>query len=297
MNLRDLEYLVALEETRHFRKAAEKCFVSQPGLSTQIKKLEEELGIQLVERTPRHIIFTSVGKAIVEQAQQVLSQVGELKLLAKNFERPLAGPLHLGVIPTLAPYLIPLMIPLFKQQFPHWELYLYEVQTNEMVSQILEGRLDLGLLALPDGEGLEKHVLFNEAFWLAVSPSHPLAERKMVTLKDLQHQELLLLREGHCFRQQVIDLCAQAQAHYQPYFHANSLEILRQMVASGGGITLIPELAVKQETQQLHSWIRYIPFESPVPQRTIAMVFRSTSFRKTGFLQVGDLIKSQVESF
>ncbi len=291
MNIRDLEYLVALAETLHFRKASEKCFVSQPGLSGQIKKLEEHLGVQLVERTNRKVLFTPVGKEVARRANRILAEVRELEEVAKSFENPMQGPLQLGIIPTLAPYLVPRLIGPMKERYPALELYLHELQTEHLLVELKEGQLDLGLLAFPLEENLQQIPLFEEEFLLAVSSSHPLSTKKQVDLEDLQTEEVLLMGEGHCFRDHALDICHQANAQENPYFKANSIEILRQMVAYGGGITLMPKLSIQDNHQTMNSLIHYIPFRNPAPKRLIGMVYRPGCSRGSGFNDLGALIQ------
>jgi LysR family hydrogen peroxide-inducible transcriptional activator len=277
MNLRDFQYLVALDEHRHFGRAAEASFVSQPTLSTQIRKLEEELGLTLIERAPRRIMFTDAGRAILERARNVLAEVEGMREYARRRGDPESGTLRLGIFPTLGPYLLPHVIPRVHERFPRLELLLVEEKTGDVLQQLREGRLDAGLLALPvEDERLHVEPLFTEPFVLAAPPSHPLAKRRRLMLDDLASQSVLLLEDGHCLRQQALDVCELAGASERAGFRATSLETLRQMVAADVGVTLMPTLAIKPPVPQVKG-LRLIPFEDPPPSRRIAMVWRRSS--------------------
>lgn len=217
MNLRDLHYLVALAEHRHFGRAAEASFVSQPTLSTQIKKLEDELGVALVERTPRKVLLTETGREIARRARGVLSEIEEIKAIAQRTRDPESGTLRLGIFPTLGPYLLPHLVPQVRKQFPRLELLLVEEKTEQVIRLLREGSLDVGILALPlHEESLHTEFLFEEPFVLAVPENHPLAHKqKRLKLDDLEDESLLLLEDGHCMRDQALEVCslpAQASA-------------------------------------------------------------------------------------
>ena len=285
MNLRDLHYLVALAEQRHFGRAAEACFVSQPTLSTQIKKLEEELGVALVERTPRKVLLTDVGREIVARARDVLNEVEQIKGIARRTLDPESGTVRLGIFPTLGPYLLPHVVPRVRERFPRLELLLVEEKTEEVLRRLREGRLDAGILALPVHEdSLHAEFLFEEPFVLAVPQSHPLARRPSLKLADLGDQSLLLLEDGHCLRDQALEVCHLAGAGERSGFRATSLETLRQMVAADVGITLLPTLAVKPPVAQAPN-VQLIEFRgSHPPSRRIAMLWRKSS-AMGGFLK------------
>lgn len=277
MNIRDLRYLVALAEHRHFGHAAEACFVSQPTLSTQIKKLEEELGVALVERAPRRVMLTPVGRDIAERARAILDQVDQLRQAAQRSRDPEAGTVRLGLFPTLGPYLLPHVVPLLRQRFPQLELLLVEEKTEVILAQLREGRLDAGVLALPvHDDQLHVEALFKEPFVLAVPEHHALADRASLDLDDLAEESLLLLEDGHCLRDQALDVCRLAGAGEKTGFRATSLETLRQMVAANVGITLLPSLAVKPPVPPSGN-IRLVPFTGRAPSRQIAMVWRRSS--------------------
>lgn len=277
MNLRALQYFVKLADLRHFSKAADACFVSQPTLSTQIKKLEEELGVQLVERSPKMIMLTPVGQEIAARARLVLRDIEQIRTVARRSSNPAEGSLRLGLFPTLAPYYLPHVVPGIRRQYPSLRLQLAEEKTEEVLRMLRQGQLDAALLALPvAGEGMEMEILFEEPFVLALPAGHPLVELPEVTMADLEGAELLLLEEGHCLRDHALEVCALAHAHERVDFHATSMETLRQMVAADVGITLMPLLAVKPPIAETDNVVirRFAP---PAPTRTIAMVWRSSS--------------------
>ena len=291
MNLRDFEYLVAVDEERHFHRAAERCFVSQPTLSGQLKKLEGELGVLLVERNNRQVLMTEVGTLVARQARKVLAEVAVMRDLARSFDNPLAGELHVGLIPTLAPYLLPLIMPAMRQQFPDLKVWLHEYHTAVLLEKLRQVQLDVLILALPvDAAEFTQTDLFVEPFQLAVPKSADLARQTLISLGDLQAREMLLLEEGHCLRGQALDLCYRAGATEHMSFHASSLEILRHMVAEGMGITLMPQLAVPAHATRQDP-VRYLPFQDPVPSRRIGMVYRRQHNRESAFSAIGDLIR------
>jgi len=270
MNTRDLQYLVALSDHRHFGRAAEACFVSQPALSMQIKKLEETLGIKLLERNNKSLLLTEAGIAVTERARVIINQVSEMRDLAKLAKDPYSGELKIGIIPTLAPYLLPLIIPFLSKEFPKTSFYLIEEQTGNLIDKLKSGKLDAAFLALPVMEtSFSTSLLFEEEFLLAVPNNHPFAKRKTITQNDLDKQNVLLLEEGHCMREQTLAVCHKMKATETQNFRATSLETLRHMVAAGSGITLMPKLA-----QQLNANISYIPFAAPKPVRSIGLCWR-----------------------
>lgn len=273
MNIRDLQYLVALADLKHFGKAAEACFVSQPALSMQIKKLEADLGVTLLERHSKAITLTTVGVAISNQARTILRQVAELRETAQQAQDPFSGECKLGIFPTLAPYLLPHIVPALHQAFPKLSLYLVEEKTAQLLELLHEGKLHAIMVALPiQATGLNNSPLFNEEFLLATSLNHPLAKHPRIDSSQLHQQELLLLEEGHCLREQALAVCHNMQAFDNKRFRATSLETLRHMVMSGIGMTLMPKLACQKNPH-----LRYIPFKSPQPQRTIGLVWRTAT--------------------
>jgi LysR family hydrogen peroxide-inducible transcriptional activator len=277
MNLRDLRYLVALAEHKHFGRAAKASFVSQPTLSTQIRKLEDELGVALVERTPRKVLLTEVGRDIAQRAREVLNEVEQIRSVARRTKDPESGTLRLGIFPTLGPYLLPHVVPQIRARFPRLELLLVEEKTEILLRQLREGRLDTAVLAQPlHDDQLHQQFLFEEPFMLAVPEHHAFAGRKSLKLDDLADQSLLLLEDGHCLRDQALEVCQLAGAGERSGFRATSLETLRQMVAANVGVTLLPTLAVKPPVAQSND-IRLIEFRGHAPSRRIAMVWRKST--------------------
>jgi LysR family hydrogen peroxide-inducible transcriptional activator len=287
MNTRDLEYLVALADHGHFGKAAEACFVSQPALSMQIKKLEETLGIKLLERTNRSVMLTDTGVIIAERARQILSQVDELRATAKAAKDPFSGEIRLGIFPTLAPYLFPHIIPYLSKKFPKLYFYLVEEKSEVLVEKLKAGLIHAAILALPVVDpGLSAAPLFDEEFLLTVSHSHPLAKLKSVTQDDFDSNTLLLLDEGHCMREQIVSFCRRTNAPETQNFRATSLEALRHMVASGAGISLMPKLS--SEGCDLAT---FIPFNEPKPLRSIGLVWRTATSKSVLLKEVEKEIK------
>ena len=294
MNLRDLRYLVAVAEHKHFGRAAEACFVSQPTLSTQLKKLEETLGVTLIERTNRQVMLSPAGEQIVEQAQKVLREVNTLTSMAEQHRDPLGGDFRLGVIPTVAPYLLPKILKPITQQFPNLRLQLNEAQTAQLARMLKQGDLDAVLLALPlNEENVRELALFDEPFLFAVSKQHPKAKQSTVSLDDLNDEQVLLLEDGHCLRDQALEVCHSHRATENTNFRATSIETLRQMVAANVGITLMPQLAVPARSAQ----VRYLPFEQPQPHRVIGLCWRNTSTRVALLEQLGSVLQEAAASF
>lgn len=277
MNLRDLNYLVVLASTRHFGQAAEKCFVSQPTLSGQIKKLEEELGVTLIERTNRSVEVTPLGEAIVEHARRVLSQTDELRELAQTFNDPLVGSLRLGVIPTLSPYLMPLTLRPLKKKFPQIKLILSEETTDILINRLQKYEIDAALLATPvEDKDLESLPLFEEPFWIVHPQDHPLAAIKNIAQSDLENCNLLLLSEGHCLAKQAMEVCHLKDRSTQgdmADMRATSLETLLQMVGLGYGSTLLPALALGS-CKEKDIVVRQLTL--PDTYRRISLVYRRT---------------------
>lgn len=287
MNIRDLKYLVAIADHNHFGMAAEACFVSQPALSMQIKKLEMVLGVQLIERTTKSALLTDIGKLITEHARDILCRVETMKELAKQANDPYSGELHLGVIPTLAPYLLPYIIPHLSKLFPKLTIFLVEEQTSSLIAKLKQGKLDAALLGLPlVEEDFTALPLFEEEFLLAIPPNHSLAKRKNVRVSDLENKILLLLEDGHCMRDLALELCYRAKASESKGFQATSLETLRHMVASKAGITLMPKLAYKS-----NDGVCYLPFTSPKPSRIAGIVWRPSSAKKNVLTDIAAQIR------
>jgi len=289
MNLRDWEYFVAVADHKHFGKAAEACHVTQPTLSAQLKKLEGYLGVELVERDNRHVWLTPVGQEMAVRARRLLQEAEGLKQLARSQFNPLAGDIRLGAFPTLAPYFLPLVLPKVKKKLPELRVFLVEDKTQMLIHQLQQGELDAALLALPlNRDQLDVIPLCKEDFLLAVPSNHGLARRKLISLDELQGQNLMLLEEGHCLRDQALSVCQIAGAGENTAFRASSLETLRQMVAGGLGITLIPAMAVNSN----NDGIRYLKFEEP-PTREIGLVFRHSDWRLPLWQQLAQVLRSQ----
>jgi LysR family hydrogen peroxide-inducible transcriptional activator len=280
LKLKDLRYLVAVADQRHFGRAAARCFVSQPTLSSQLKKLEQSLGVQLIERAPNNVSLTPAGEAIVARARRILEATDEVVTLARSQHDPLAGRLRVALLPTIGPYLLPRVAPAVRKALPRLELHLYEYQTAPMLQKLHAGELDVGILALPvDTAGLEARELYREAFSVALPEHHPLAARHSVRVADLKGEKLLLLEEGHCLRDQALEVCSRAGVHEQQDFRATSLETLRQMVASGAGITLLPELAGRGAYRNARGLVLR-PFAKPAPVRQVGALWRKSSARR-----------------
>jgi LysR family hydrogen peroxide-inducible transcriptional activator len=290
MNLKDLKYLVALADTGHFGRAAERTFVSQPTLSAQLKKLEEYLGVKLVERQPKNVQLTDVGRQVVARARRMLNEGEEIVALARNNTNPLSGKLKVALIPTIGPYLLPRVMQKIRKALPELGLMLYEHQTENLLKRLRDGEFDVGIIALPVGEeGLESRELYKEAFTVAVPTHHPLAEKSSIKVADLKGQTLLLLEDGHCLRDQALEVCSRVDVHELEDFRATSLETLRQMVVAGLGITLMPELAIDSPFGSQRG-LTVRQFAKPAPTRTVGAVWRKSSTRAPAIAAMCDVI-------
>lgn len=294
IKLKDLRYLVAVADTGHFGKAAERCFVSQPTLSAQLKKLEDYLGVPLIERQPKGALLTPAGSEIVARARRIIEASDEVVDIARTHKDPLAGRLRVAFLPTIGPYLLPIVVPKLRKALPRLDLMLYEYQTAPMLEKLRAGELDLGILALPiEIDGLTTRPLYDEPFIVAAPSNHPLAERKQIRVEDLAGVTLLLLEDGHCLRAQALDVCNRIEAEEKQDFRATSIETLRQMVATGAGVTLLPELA----TRGSHAAPRGLvlrPFVKPQPSRRIGAIWRKSSARQAAIRMVSDVIAEQL---
>ena len=297
MNLRDLGYIIAVAETRHFGRAAERCFVSQPTLSGQIKKLEEELGVAIFERTNRSVEITSVGHDIVAHARQMMEQADAIEQLAIAHKDPLAGPLRIGAIPTLSPYLMPLILKPMMQRLPQSRLVLSEEMTNILLARLRRHEIDAALLATPVEDGdLEVLPLFKEPFWVAYPRNHRFYEKEKIVLRDLHNDNLLLLAEGHCLADQAMDVCHIKERQTRGELadlRASSLETLIQLVAAGYGITLIPALAMRG-SWSAGSGVVAQPLAVADASRRVSLVFRNSFPRRAALQAFAELIRDNL---
>jgi LysR family hydrogen peroxide-inducible transcriptional activator len=280
MTLTELKYIVAVARERHFGRAAEACFVSQPTLSVAIRKLEDELGVTIFERGGAEVGVTAIGQRIVAQAQKVLEESASIKEIARQGHDPLAGPLRVGVIHTIGPYLLPKLVPVQIERTPQMPLLLQENFTIRLVELLRQGEIDCAIMALPLPEaGLVIQPLYDEPFLVAVPKDHAWAERKEIPAQDLKQQTMLLLGSGHCFRDQVLEVCPElsrfsaASDGIQRTFEGSSLETIRHMVAAGIGITVLPVTAVPEHPPS-DSLLRYVSLEDPAPDRRVVLAWR-----------------------
>jgi len=291
MTLTELRYIVAVAHARHFGRAAEACFVSQPTLSVAVKKLEEELGVQLFERGPTEVTVTPAGGRVVEQAQRALEEADKIRGIAKSTADPLQGTLRLGVIFTIAPYLLPQLIPVLRRRAPKMPLILEENYTATLSERLKRGDIDAAIVALPFSEaGISVTPLYDEAFVVALAKTHSWAARKSIAAEELAGESLLLLGTGHCFRDQVLNACpalnrsSATPGSLQQTVEGSSLETIRLMVASGMGMTVLPASAVPVK-RAASGLLSYVPFSRPVPDRRVVLASRS-SFPRSAALDV-----------
>ena len=274
MTLQELKYLVALADHGHFGRAAEACFITQSTLSTQIKKLEDFLGVTLFDRSLKRVTPTPIGREILQAARNIVEESERIRELAKHAQDPMARTLHLGVIPTLGPYYLPHALTLVHRKHPGLRLLLREEMTPQILEHLVDGRLDAGLLALPvTDDSLRVEPLFYEPFYAALPAGHALARQSVLKVSDIMKEKLLLLDEGHCLRDQALDVCGTGSRGREEV-RATSLETLRQMVAMGLGLTLLPALAVDAGARQTKKSVEIRPFKAPPPGRTIGLVWR-----------------------
>jgi LysR family transcriptional regulator, hydrogen peroxide-inducible genes activator len=295
LKLKDLQYLVALADEKHFGRAAQRSFVSQPTLSAQLKKLEDYLGVQLIERNPKQVTLTEAGEQIVARARRIIEASDEVVTLARAHRDPLAGKLRLALLPTIGPYLLPRVSREIRKALPRLELRLYEYQTAQMLEKLHGGQIDLGILALPvDLEGLESRRLYDEAFTVALPEHHRLTKKTSLKAEDLKDEPLLLLEDGHCLRDQALEVCSGVGMQEKQDFRATSLETLRQMVATGAGVTLLPELASRGAYGSARGVVLR-PFAKPAPVRRIGAVWRKSTVRKQAIEAVCKVIEAHAQ--
>jgi LysR family transcriptional regulator, hydrogen peroxide-inducible genes activator len=289
VSLKQLRYFDAVARSGHFGAAADQCGVTQPALSMQIQELEKTLGAQLLERGRKGVTLTAGGRAIAQRAARVLADVRDLADYARRQGGAMSGPLHFGVIPSVAPYLLPPLLPRIRAKYPDLDLHLRETQTQTLVRELLDGQLDLLLLALPvEHANIETLPLFEDRFLLALPRSRPMPPHVRATPDLLRQGRLLLLEEGHCLRDQALAVCGLRQVDHIDTFGASSLSTLVQLVANGLGMTLLPELSLDLERK--HGGIRLMRFADPEPRRIVGFAWRASSPRKEDFVALGRLI-------
>ena len=296
MTLTELKYIVAVARAKHFGHAAEACFVAQPTLSVAIKKLEDELGVTLFERGGSEVSVTPLGAQIVAQAERVLEQTAAIKELAKQNKDPLAGPLRLGVIYTIGPYLLPPLVKRLIDTVPQMPLVLQENYTHKLLELLRQGELDAAIVALPLPEhGMSMQTLYDEPFVVAMPRSHPWAKRKEIPADDLKLETMLLLGAGHCFRDQVLEVCPEMARYSTPgngmqrTFEGSSLETIRHMVASGIGLTVLPRASVA-DMNDPNGLLTYVPFSDPAPSRRVVIVWRKSFTRRAAIDAVAQAV-------
>ncbi|MFO8155197.1 MAG: LysR substrate-binding domain-containing protein [Pseudomonadota bacterium] len=297
MTLRELEYIVAVARTRHFGHAAEECFVSQPTLSGQVRKLEEQLGVTLFERTNRSVALTPIGERIVQQAHLVLEQARTLERIAHSHHDPLAGPLRLGAIPTLSPYLMPLILRPLRNAYPQMELALFEEMTDRLLERLHDHTIDAALVATDDSSAeFEGWPLFDEPFWLAHPREHPFYYQETISRADLEATDLLLLSEGHCLADQAMALCHLRERHEPGALadlRASSLETILQLVGAGYGSTLVPALAMGG-SWTTDNGIVARPLELPDARRRVRLLFRASFPRRAALETLARVIRTNL---
>lgn len=297
MNLRDFKYMIAVAETLHFGKAAERCFVSQPTLSGQLKKLEEELGVSLFERTNRSVSITPIGELVLQHAKLMMEQADAIVQLSRAHNDPLAGPLRVGAIPTISPYLMPLILMPLKKEYPQMRLVLQEETTENLTNHLQDHQIDVAILGTPnDDPDLEEILLFDEPFWLAHPSDHALYTKDDITRRDLKKLDLLVLAEGHCLARQVMDVCQLNEkdlSEDNASLRAASLETLLQLVSAGYGSTLVPALTI-QGSWTTGSGIIVRKLELKEAFRTVRLVFRKTFPRKQAIEVLAQTIRAQL---
>lgn len=298
MTLTELKYIVAVARQKHFGHAAEACFVAQPTLSVAIKKLEEELGVTIFERGGSEVTMTPLGSQIVAQAERVLEQTAAIKEIAKQNKDPLAGPFRLGVIYTIAPYLLPQLVKTMIDRVPQMPLILQENFTVRLIEQLRQGELDAAIMALPfNMQGLSVQPLYDEPFVVTVPKNHKWAESESVSAESLKNETMLLLGNGHCFRDQVLEVCPEMSRFSTTgdgiarTFEGSSLETIRHMVASGIGITVLPMASIP-DMETPDGMLRYVPFSAPAPNRRVVLAWRKSFTRLAAVEAIAEAVQS-----
>ena len=292
MNIRDLQYLVAVYDLHSFSKAAERCFVSQPTLSGQLKKLEGELGAPLMERSTRKVLFTQLGEKVVREARAILSTVDHIKQLAKQTDDPMAGDFHIGLIPTIGPFLLPKIIGSLNAHYPQMNVFLHELRTEVLIDKLLKGELDVAILAKLDWDHpVVELPLYSEELMLAIADNDSIAlTQNTVSRTVLKQRPVLMLEDGHCLRDQSLAVCFAEGAKEDKRFQATSMNTLLHMVATGAGLTLIPKLAISANV----AGVSYLSFKDPVPQREVIMLTRKNYARSEAVIKLAELVRKQV---
>ncbi len=294
MTLQELKYLVALADLGHFGRAAEACHITQSTLSTQIRKLEDFLGVTLFDRSLKRVTPTPIGREILQAARNIVDEAERIREVAKHAQDPMTRTIHLGVIPTLGPYYLPHALTLVHRKHPGLRMLLREEMTPQILDHLAEGKLDAGLLALPvTDESLRVEPLFYEPFFAAMPAGHPLAAHDRIKAADIVNEKLLLLDEGHCLRDQALDVCGTAGSGREEV-RATSLETLRQMVGMGLGMTLLPALSVDAGPRVSRKTVEIRPFRKPAPGRTIGLVWRKRAPFPETFERLAETLKSSL---
>jgi len=292
LNIRDLKYLVAVHDLNNFSKAAERCFVSQPTLSGQLKKLETELGSSLIERSTRQVLFTPLGNEVVLQARELLHVVERIRRIARERGDPMVGDFHIGLIPTIGPSLLPIIMPELSRTYSKAKLFLYEQKTQTLLNKLVKGELDAIIVGKENWSiPVLERSLYNEGLRLAVSDEDVLAgDKGLLPLSALRGRSVLTMESGHCLRELVLNACLNAGADEETRFQATSMDTLLHMVATGAGITLVPELASRRCTQSLD----FLSFSDPVPKRNVVMLMRKNSSQALALNRIADVIETAV---
>ena len=291
MNIRDLRYIVAFADVGHFRRAAERCFVSQPTLSSQVRKVEEELGVVLFERSNKWVRLTPIGEQVVEKAREALRIVGEIEEVAQDFRDPNVGSLRVGIIPTIGPYLIPLVIEALQEELPQLQIIFFEEITEMLLQRLRGGEIDAAFVATASEEpGLVEVPLYEEPFLLAVPGTHALADRAVVPLEAIDMDEVLLLTDGHCFRDQVLDACNASSSLRSINMRATSLETVLALVAAGEGVTLVPALA--RARGAIDERIALCQIDSERARRAVRLLYRAPFPRKIAIERLAETVRS-----
>lgn len=291
---KQLEYAVALAERLHFGRAAEACFITQPALSEQIQLLEESLGARLFDRTRRSVRLTPSGEVFLEHARRVIDAARDLNDAMRGASKPFAAPLHLGVIPTIAPYLLPKILKRVRRAIPELSLFLREDQTHVLLERLKTGQLDMALLSFTfDVSPYEARALYREDFLFVAPDGHPVFKKNRLKESDLSDEAILLLEEGHCLSAQALDVCRMAGAQANTEFRASSLFTLTQMVANGIGVTLLPRLAADVDVKR-SSGLRAAPFDEPAPSRIVGLVWRKSAARREEYEHLTRVIRKSL---